>query len=362
MCRYACPVAEAEASEAATPTWKGAQLRRRLENGAPLAGPVAEAAYACSDCGLAHEHCLHGHRPFDAYRAVRIEAYAAGVAPERARSFAARVRRLGNPFEEGLERRLARAAPAGALLAEGARAERVLFPGCTAMRHAPATIAEALLVVERVERAPVPVAASGAGCCGLPLLAVGDLEGFRGMASRLARALEGAGEVLALDPGCAHAMDALYPAAGVTPRVRARTLVERLGERLDAVRAAVVRPLEGEEAARLAYHDPCWLGRHRGVFEPPRALVAAASGRPPLEAPTCRERAWCSGAGLPYAKLRPAGAARIRERRLEEFREAGAARIVTACPSAARMLGKGLPAESAPLDVVSLLARAMAPG
>jgi len=359
MCRAACPVAEAEASEAATPTWKGALALAWHQGRLPLAGAVAEAAYKCTDCGLAEEHCLHDHRPWEAYAAVRAAAFASGQAPERARTFAARVKRLGNPYAADLPDRLRACAPDAAFLPDGARTERVLFPGCTAVRHAPGTIADARLVIERSERSPVSVASSGAGCCGAPLLAMGDVEGARVLASRLAKALAGAGEVLTLDPGCAHAMSTLWPQAGIRPRINARTVIERLGERLDAVRAAVRAPVD---AGPIAYHDPCALARHRGVVSAPRALIEAATGRAPLEAATCREKAQCSGAGGPYAKLHKEGAARIRDRRQAELAETGATRIVTACPSAARTLGKGRGAaglEEPPFDVITLLARAM---
>ena len=76
MCRFACPVAEAEASEAATPTWKGALIRLFLEGRVPLGGAVAEAAYRCTDCLLQRTYCLHKVEAPEAYRAVRSAAIA----------------------------------------------------------------------------------------------------------------------------------------------------------------------------------------------------------------------------------------------------------------------------------------------
>ncbi|HVY60154.1 MAG TPA: (Fe-S)-binding protein, partial [Planctomycetota bacterium] len=180
MCRVACPVAEAEASEAATPTWKGTLAHAWMRGETPLAGPVAEAAYRCTDCLLSRTYCLHEHEVPEPYQVVRSAAMAEGVAPLLARTYAERVRRLGNPFEADLSRRLEAIAAPGeareaALLADGARADAVLFPGCAAVRHDLDLVRDARAVTERVERAPLRCAASGAGCCGYPLWSAGDV-------------------------------------------------------------------------------------------------------------------------------------------------------------------------------------------
>ena len=363
MCRHACPVAEAEASEAATPTWKGTLAHAWMRGELPLAGAVAEAAYKCTDCLLSREACLYRHEVPEPYAAVRTAAFVAGVAPARALSYAERVRRLGNPFEAGLSARLAAIVGPGeratdVLLPAERAADVVLFPGCTAVRHDLDLVRDARAVFARVERAPLRVCEKGGACCGYPLYAAGDLDGFRALAREASAGLSSAREVIALDPGCAHTMSQLWPRLGVRAPARVTTLVERLAERLDAVRAAVRAPIE---RATFSYHDPCYLGRHRGVYEAPRALLAAAcGGRAPVELATSREGAWCSGAGSCYSKVNPPGASSIRDRRLAEHAECGASVLTTACPSARRFLAKGLAAAApAPLDVVAVLAIAV---
>jgi Fe-S oxidoreductase len=364
MCRFACPVAEAEASEAATPAWKGALLRLHAEGRLPLSGAVAEAAYRCTDCLLQKTHCLHGHETPAAYLAVRTQAVAAGVAPARARSWIERVRRLGNPFEAGLERRLLDALPEGTPIAErGASVEIAYFPGCTAVARAPDAARDGIAVLSRLEALArarpdfrVPSVAAGAGCCGYPLFAAGDLAGFRALAERLAPALAGVRTIVSPDPGCVAAISFLWHEhAGLDFRGRATTLVERLALRLDALRAAVRRPARGT----IAYHDPCLLGRRRGVYDAPRAILAAACGeRPPMELATSREGAFCSGAGGAYGKIWPERAARIRARRLAEFEETGAARLATACPSCVAWFRKEL-GEARACDLASVAMEAL---
>jgi Fe-S oxidoreductase len=291
---------------------------------------------------------------------VREAAFRAGVAPEAARSWAARIARLGNPHAADLPERLAALVPAGRLAPDGS-AGPVLFPGCTTVRHAPRAVADALALLDRSAlpgEAPVRVAARGAGCCGLPLLLAGDAAGFRDLATRVHGALRGAGRVISLDPGCVHAFETLYAGIGLQDLAgKARTLVESLfeRERLARLETAVVRRLPTPPA----YHDPCYLGRYRGVYDAPRALLAAATeGRaPPLELTTSREHAFCAGTGGIYGKVFPHGARRVLARRLGEVE--GRGRLATACPSCVRGLEKNVDARIAPVDVTTVLAWAV---
>ena len=45
----------------------------------------------------------------------------------------------------------------------------------------------------------------------------------------------------------------------------------------------------------MVYHDPCYLGRYRGVYDEPREVLARRSEL--LEAPRNREKSFCCGAG-----------------------------------------------------------------
>ncbi len=81
------------------------------------------------------------------------------------------------------------------------------------------------------------------------------------------------------------------------------------------------------------YHDPCYLGRHNGIYDAPRKILASIPGIKTVEMERTRDRSFCCGGGdinlwydIEQEEMR------MGERRVAMAHEAGATVIVTACP------------------------------
>jgi Fe-S oxidoreductase len=81
---------------------------------------------------------------------------------------------------------------------------------------------------------------------------------------------------------------------------------------------------------RVVFHDPCYLGRYRGVYDEPRA-VASRAGRL-VEPRRTRSRSFCCGAGGGLAFLGEEKGKRVNVERAEELVATGAEVIAAACP------------------------------
>ncbi|MEZ6184631.1 MAG: (Fe-S)-binding protein [Planctomycetota bacterium] len=251
LCRHACPAAEAERSEEATPTHKQ-QLALRVARGEPLDAERARVLFKCTDCGGATSACRHRVPVAESLRAAKQDAVARGVAPPEVAWLEARFAEHGSPYALDL-----RARSEEVLGRSGAGGARGLFAGCATLVHDPeeARATQELLA----ECGPCHVAAPAAGCCGYPLDALGLKDAFRAQAGRVAVALSGFAELVVAGPACAYTLARRYAEVGVPLGPRVRTVPEALEPLAPALRARARR-----DGPRIAYHDPCFLGRRLG--------------------------------------------------------------------------------------------------
>ena len=92
----------------------------------------------------------------------------------------------------------------------------------------------------------------------------------------------------------------------------------------------------------VTYHDPCYLGRHNGVFEAPRRILRRIPGLELVEMPHNREDSLCCGGGGGGAWSDLAPGERFGVVRVREALKTGADIITTACPYCIRMLSEAI--------------------
>lgn len=162
-------------------------------------------------------------------------------------------------------------------------------------------------------------------CCGHDALWQGDTETFdllREMNSIIIRA-SGVSTIVTECAECYRTLCRDYDLPDVT--------VQHVSQFLRARKLPTLEDVsDGEELLKVAYHDPCRLGRHMEVYDEPRELVRAVPGVQLVELPESREEAQCCGVA---AMMNCDQASRLlRVRRLDQVVEAGAQVLVTTCP------------------------------
>jgi len=185
--------------------------------------------------------------------------------------------------------------------------------------------------------------------------------------TRGAAGASGRTKVVVTCPHCFNTLSNEYPQLGTTLDVVHHTqLLNRL------VREKRLTPVSAPAAERrdVTYHDPCYLGRHNGVYAPPRELIEA-SGTTLTEMPRSSETSFCCGAGGARMWMEEKLGTRINVNRTEEAVATGAGAIAVGCPFCRVMLSDGLSslqdAQKAPettevLDVAQLLLEAVRRG
>jgi Fe-S oxidoreductase len=115
-------------------------------------------------------------------------------------------------------------------------------------------------------------------------------------------------------------------------------------------------------APSVTFHDPCYTGRHHGIVDAPRAVVAAA-GANLREMPRHGTGSFCCGAGgAQFWKEEEPGDARVADVRYAEAADTGAEVVVTGCPFCRSMLGSATGAQAGHAAPVRDLAVLLADG
>ena len=169
-------------------------------------------------------------------------------------------------------------------------------------------------------------------------------------------------EIITTDPHAYNAIKNEYPGLDISYPVRHYT--EYLAERIDQLKPL----LKKEVKAKVAYHDPCYLGRANEIFDQPRTLLAAIPGVELVEMYHNHQNSLCCGGGgggmwldgFQWDKAH----VRLSEWRVKEAISAGAEILAVACPyetprfedAAKTVEGAG---ELRVRDIAELLAEAM---
>uniref|UniRef100_UPI000F091291 heterodisulfide reductase-related iron-sulfur binding cluster n=1 Tax=Nocardioides pantholopis TaxID=2483798 RepID=UPI000F091291 len=202
-------------------------------------------------------------------------------------------------------------------------------------------------VAELLDMAGVSFGVLGNGetCSGDPARRAGNEFVFQGLAQQNVETFQEY-KVKKVVSTCAHCFNTLkneYKQFGVELEVVHHTqLLNRL------VREGRLTPVTdgaGAHKRSITYHDPCFIGRHNGVYTPPRELLEILPGAEYVEMERNSERSFCCGAGGARMWMEENLGERINVNRTREAVGTGADQIAVGCPFCRVMLSDGLTAE-----------------
>ena len=102
--------------------------------------------------------------------------------------------------------------------------------------------------------------------------------------------------------------------------------------------------LDGSDKSlgKISYHDPCYLGRHNGIFDAPRGVIETVTGTAPQELERNRENSFCCGAGGGRMWMEEFIGERVNHARVDEALAGSPDTICVACPYCMTMIEDGL--------------------
>jgi Fe-S oxidoreductase len=332
-----------------------------FEKNAPSPRPLLkfalspEAAWACTTCGACIEVCpTQNEQMLDIIDIRRNQVMIEGEFPSQLQTAFRGMERAQNPWGINHEQRLAWADGLNVKTTDENPTPDVLYwVGCAAS-YDPQAQKTARAFVELLNHAEVNFAVLGKKecCTGDSARRSGNEYLYRQLADKNVSTLNTVQPKLIV-ASCPHCMNSIgheYKQIGGDYKVMHHT--EYL-ETLVANKKLTASPSE----ATITYHDPCYLGRHNGVYDAPRNLLNILSNNTATELPRNRENAFCCGAGgAQFWKEEEEGDERISDNRFREVQQTlasapGEKVLAVGCPFCKSMLGS-TPSKAASEDIV----------
>jgi Fe-S oxidoreductase len=354
---------------------EGGTLARDGDRGTPPARwgtTKTEELWACTTCAACVEACPVTIEHIDKIVDMRrwLTMMEGDVPPEAQRALT-NIERAGNPWGQPPDTRADWATDLDLpTFAERPDAEWLYFVGCAAsFDRRNQKVARALARVLRAAGVSFAILGTEETCNGDPARRIGNEYLWQTQAQRNIDTFtkHGVRKVIASCPHCFNTIANEYPQLGGRYEVvHALQLVQRLV-------AEGKLTLEGDAAETVAYHDPCYLGRHNGIYDAPRAVLDAMSGVERVEIePYHRERGFCCGAGGGRMWMEEKVGQRVNHRRMDQILSAlqpeggvsptgGVKKVASGCPFCLIMLeeavgAKGVQERIRPIDVLELVA------
>ena len=291
----------------------------------------SEDIWRCTTCGRCPQQCPRDVKQIDSGVALRRVATEYGVFPKpvkAVRTISASLTDQGNPFGEEREKR--------ANWAEGLSVnpfsegmEILYFPGCY-LSYDPRSKKVARATAAILQKAGVDFGILGSkeNCCGESIRKTGDEALFKRLARENIKTFieNGVKKILVSSPHCYHTFKNEYPEFRVNFEVV--HISQYLFELVSAGRLEFTKEYE----KKVTYHDPCYLGRHNGIFEEPRGILKKVPGLELAELPESRIDSLCCGGGGGRVWMETEKGERFSDLRLEQATGVGAEVLATSCP------------------------------
>lgn len=297
----------------------------------------SEDIWRCTTCGRCPQQCPRDVKQIESGVALRRVATEYGVFPKAVtaiRTVKGGLVAQGNPFGEDREKRAAWAE--GLAVKPFAEGMEILYFPCCYLCYDPRLKKVARATAAILNKAGVDFGILGAkeNCCGESIRKTGDEELFKKLAKENIKTFidNGVKKILVSSPHCYHTFKNEYS------QFKVNFEVVHISQYLSELVKEGRLQFDKELAEKLTYHDPCYLGRHNGVYDEPREVLQKISGVELNEMPEYGSDSLCCGGGGGRVWMETPKADRFSDLRIDQALGVGAEVLATSCPYCITML------------------------
>ncbi|MFA5772185.1 MAG: (Fe-S)-binding protein [Thermoplasmata archaeon] len=339
FCKAVCPVGEEICWDSSTARGLVILSYGLLENEIEIDDSVVESLAQCTLCKQCEVKCPSKVKITEIIEATREDIANAGASLNAHKNLLKNITEHGNPFGESksMVEQLKHKDKVGK------KAKVAYFVGCFAA-YKEQNIANATLSI--LDKLNVDYSIVDGKCCGCPLQAIGYTgKTFKEIAEYNIKKIEETGAEKVLF-SCADGYKTFrvdYPKVEKFD-LQPMHITEFLSDMKFDLR---------ELPKKVTYHDPCYLGRHLGVYDAPRKLLQRIPKIEFTEMKSTREQAKCCGAGGGVLFAYPELAKKLAKKRVEAASFADI--MVTACPLCVDNLKKGREISNSKIEILDIV-------
>ncbi len=293
-----------------------------------LAEIESEDIWRCTTCGICPQWCPRGVETINVSMSLRRIASGAGISPAPIRSVRTSLGTLGNPLGEKREKRAEWAK--GLLVKNFTEETEVLYFTCCYLNYDPRVKKVAIATANILNKVGVDFGILGSeeNCCGESLRKTGDEGLFKRLAKENIKTFidKGVKKIVVSSPHCYHTFRNEYSEFKVNFEVI--HITQYLSQLINQDKLKLTK----EYPKKVAYHDPCYLGRHNNIYDEPRDILKKIPGVELVEMPEARESSLCCGGGGGRIWMDTPKGERFSDIRVKQAIEVGAKELVTSCP------------------------------
>ena len=360
FCRAGCTVYARTGLESENARGRVIQAYYMMKGVLEPSKEVADKFYLCTTCLNCKAVCPAGVVVSEIVEAGRRRLVEAGFLPDIHKLLMKNLKATGNPFGEPQEKRTD-VFPSTFKPQKGP-VDALLFAGCVAS-YQDTNIVPSIMKILDKSGTTYTALGKDENCCGYISYLVGTKE-FKEVAEKNQEVFSKVKpkQIVTTCAGCYKTFKDLYP-----KYVPFNTEVVHAIEYIDRLVEDKKVQFKNSNPMKVAYHDPCDLGRHLNIFEPPRNLLMKIPGVTLVEFKNNRLLAKCCGGGGGLKAFNNELSGEIAYQRMLEALEVGADIVVSACPAcksnlqlAAAKLRKEKKGRIKVMDITELVAEAMA--
>jgi Fe-S oxidoreductase len=300
-------------------------IRKLIRYGQLGLDGIEDFMWGCSTCKFCVDRCPRGVELIDVVTAIRNVYSGGGMLPQSLRAFVGSMSARGNPWSGDQAKRNDWAKEKHPYYAKDTE---YLFFSCCTVCYDPRNVKLAKAAAEVLNQTGVSwgLPSTEVNCCGESLKKVGDLELFERLKAHNLNFFNSydVSKIVTVSPHCLASFKKDY---GQDYEVL--HLIQIIDQK---IKEGKLTPKKDFGGVKVTYHDPCYLGRHSGVYDAPRDVLKSLPGVEFVELKRNREQSMCCGGGGGGLWMEKLKGERLSDLRIEEALSTGASILATSCP------------------------------